>query len=615
MRDKTRELLYSIFTVVAYMVALALPFVAYFILEEHHFASNPVDLRLVPDSWSPTKPAIIEFTHDFNHAHSMALFISLPQKLDFSKSHRRATGQIGTEFGWISLSKSEKPDQKLLDNHPLNIVYSLQLAENNQFVPIAKLPHDLKQGGYTLEVTPTQALLDSLGPRGQAILRVAYQSCPLDFAYTAVNILGFAIIMAIFIAAGSFAERKRRRIIRYRSRKLYARLLNTAPQTSIAFLYAQYPKWSETFLRQDLTLLQQQNLNVKPISIFQGDCEPEAHWPKAEYLNATSNSNQNVATASTIRQLIFLPKQINLAISIWKHRKNIEKLRQQLTQARATHVHAEFADLPALLAKLAADKLGISYSVGIHAFDIHAAKYPPKWIFQKAAFITACNNAAADALVQTLPSVKDKIRRINHGIDLELWTYGEPHEPNPSHRIIFVGRLVPKKGVHLLLRALRLLLDRERQVSLTIVGTGPLELELKALAHRLNLAPHIAWMGRQAPEDVHRLLRNSTCFCAPAIVAPDGDQDGIPNTILEAMAAGIPVIATKAGSIQEAVNEKTGWVIDIPSPKDIAKTIDIFIDSKHDWNRRRQNARSLVEKNFNARKLAKDRAEIFRNQS
>lgn len=614
MRDKTRELLFLIFSIVAYAAALALPFVAYYLLKEHHFASDPVEVRLGPNSWSPTKPAVIDFSHDFNHAHSMALFISLPQKIDFGKSHRRANSQIGTEFGRLSLFRRNKPDQKLLDNHPLNIVYSLQLAENNQFVPIAKLPQDLKQGEYTLEVTPTQALLDSLGPRGQAILRVAYQSCPLCFAYTAVNLLGFVLIMVAFIAAGSFADRKRRRIIRYRSRKLYARMLNTAPQTSIAFLYAQYPKWSETFLRQDLILLQQQNLNVKPISIFQGDCEPEAHWPKAEYLTATKNST-NVTPAHTIRRLIFLPKQINLAISLWKHRKNIEKLCRQLTWIRATHIHAEFADLPALLAKLAADKLGISYSIGIHAFDIHAAKYPPKWIFPKAAFITACNDVAANALVKTLPSIEDKIRRINHGIDLEAWTYGEPHEPNPTHRLIFVGRLVPKKGVHLLLRALRLLLDRERQVSLTIVGAGPLEMELKALAHRLNLDPHIAWMGRQAPEDVRRLLRNSTCFCAPAIVAPDGDQDGIPNTILEAMAAGIPVIATKAGSIQEAVNEKTGWVIDIPSPKDIAKTIDIFIDSKHDWNRRRQNARSLVEKNFNARKLAKARAEIFRNQS
>ena len=303
-------------------------------------------------------------------------------------------------------------------------------------------------------------------------------------------------------------------------------------------------------------------------------------------------------------------------------------------------MHAEFADLPALLAAKAAKCLNISYSVGIHAFDIHCAKYPANLLFNSARFITACNQAAADALSTANPSLKSKIAVIHHGIDLQKWTFDDCLPPKPICKIAFVGRLVPKKGLDILIRALSYLKVSGIQFSLEVVGSGPLEDELKDLANQQQVVEFIHWHGVQPPEVVRSILRQSSCLCAPSVVAPNGDRDGIPNTVLEAMAVGLPVISTPVGGIAEALSNDKGWLIDLQSPIQIANTSITFattpsLANDKEWNdflsplqlantlttfastpfeerqRRIQNARQLIESDFDARKLAKQRANLF----
>jgi Glycosyltransferase len=407
---------------------------------------------------------------------------------------------------------------------------------------------------------------------------------------------------------------------------------------TIAFLYSSFPKWSETFLRQDLTLLLEQGLPIHAISLFSGDCEPQADWPKAEVLQKDVILSTAKSTAS--RRILPIPPSIRAWISLLKHRKLLDALCERLKQLGISHLHAEFADLPALLAYKAAKRLNISYSVGIHAFDVHCAKYPPSTLFGDARFITACNQAAADALIAANPSLKSKITVIHHGIDLQKWTFDDCQPSKPICKIAFVGRLVPKKGLDILIRALHYLKVSGIEFSLEIVGSGPLEDELKELANQQQVVEFIHWHGVQPPENVRAILRQSSCLCAPSVVAPNGDRDGIPNTVLEAMAVGLPVIATPVGGIAEALSNDKGWMIDLQSPIQIAGTTITFASAPalakdKDWinflsplqlantlttfastpleerQRRIQNARKLIESDFDARKLARNRAKLF----
>ena len=380
---------------------------------------------------------------------------------------------------------------------------------------------------------------------------------------------------------------------------------------TIAFLYSSFPKWSETFLRQDLALLLEQGLPIHAISLFSGDCEPQADWPKAEILHKTNIPSVTAQTASP-KRISFLPKQFHAWISLLKHRKLLDALCIRLKQLDIKHIHAEFADLPALLAAQAAKRLNISYSVGIHAFDVHCAKYPAATIFGNARFITACNQAAADALIAANPSLKSKIAIIHHGIDLQKWTFNDCQPPKPICKIAFIGRLVPKKGLDILIQALSYLKRGGMDFSLEVVGSGLLEEELKALASQQQVGEYIHWHGVQPPENVRFILRQSSCLCAPSVVAPNGDRDGIPNTVLEAMAVGLPVISTPVGGIAEALANDKGWMIDFLSPLQLANTLTTFANTSVEERQRRiQNARKLIENDFDARKLARNRAKLF----
>ncbi len=381
---------------------------------------------------------------------------------------------------------------------------------------------------------------------------------------------------------------------------------------TIAFLYSSFPKWSETFLRQDLTLLLEQGLPIHAISLFRGDCEPQADWPKAEVLKKEVIPSTTKAAAP--HRILPIPLSIRAWLSLLKHRKLLDALYNRLKQLEISHLHAEFADLPALLAAKAAKRLNISYSVGIHAFDVHCAKYPPNLLFNSARFITACNQAAADALIAANPSLKSKIAVIHHGIDLQKWTFDNCQPPKPICKIAFVGRLVPKKGLDILIQALPYLKVSGVEFSLEVVGSGPLEDELKDLANQRQVIEFIHWHGVQPPENVRSILRQSSCLCAPSVIAADGDRDGIPNTVLEAMSIGLPVITTQVGGLKEAMTDDRGWIIDFLSSLQLSNTLTTFAaTSPEERQRRIQNARQLIESDFDARKLAKQRANLFLN--
>ena len=175
-------------------------------------------------------------------------------------------------------------------------------------------------------------------------------------------------------------------------------------------------------------------------------------------------------------------------------------------------------------------------------------KYPFRTLFANASFITSCNLAAAKALYHKCPWLNIKMHLIHHGVDLSLWRFIQDFKQPKTIQLLFIGRLVPKKGLPILLQAIASLIHGSlTNIALTVVGEGPMENELKQLADTLDIAKSITWMGRLSQTKLPALLRNMSCLCVPSIVAKDGDQDGIPNVIIEAFAAGLPVIASQAG--------------------------------------------------------------------
>ncbi|MCK5801867.1 MAG: glycosyltransferase family 4 protein [Lentisphaeria bacterium] len=379
----------------------------------------------------------------------------------------------------------------------------------------------------------------------------------------------------------------------------------------ILYILGSYPRWSETFIRRDLTLLLEAGLPLVPVSLLSGDTERRDDWPEVECLTQESHPSA-VGGRSAMRWVArLLPRSIRTRLALRKHAALLQNVIRAANENDVVHIHAEFADLPGLLGAVAAERLDLPFSLGVHAKDVHEAKFSPDLIYGRAIFVMACNRSAAEAVRALCPSVASRVHLIHHGVDLNLFPFAEdPLEPNP-HRLLFVGRMVEKKGLDTLLKALAVLRVNRPGARLILVGDGPLRGELQCLADTLDLQNALDWRGVVTPEEVKDIMDQSDVLVMPSRVTREGDRDGIPNVVLEAMACGLPVVGTKAGSLDEALTPETGWPVSRDDSAELASAIECCLAGRNEADRRRRTAAALVTERFSAHERITQRVQLF----
>ena len=172
--------------------------------------------------------------------------------------------------------------------------------------------------------------------------------------------------------------------------------------------------------------------------------------------------------------------------------------------------------------------------------------------------------------------------------------------------VLFVGRLVEKKGCEYLLRAMASVQQTCPDDLLTVIGDGPFRGQLESQAKELGLA--CRFMGVQPPAIVREHLQRTRIFCAPSITAENGDSEGLGMVFAEAQAMGIPVVSTLHGGIPEVVaNGKTGLLVNERDHEALAAAITSLLGDTSLWNQFRHSARAHIEHSFD---LAKQTAEL-----
>lgn len=220
-------------------------------------------------------------------------------------------------------------------------------------------------------------------------------------------------------------------------------------------------------------------------------------------------------------------------------------------------------------------------------------------VFTLADQIQARSQSLADDLV-ALGCPAEKIRVQRTGIPLEEWTFvARTTPPDGAWRILQSCRFIAKKGLDLTLRAFADAKKELPNIQLVLAGDGPLKEQLQKQAEKLGIASSVTFTGFLSQDELRQQVYASHVFMHPSRTSKDGNREGIPNSMLEAMASGAPVMATKHGGIPEAVTDgESGLLVPEDDHEALAKALLSVLKDEKLATKLGQGARKAVEEKF-----------------
>lgn len=314
-----------------------------------------------------------------------------------------------------------------------------------------------------------------------------------------------------------------------------------------------------------------------------------------------------------------------------------------------THLHAHFANVATTVARLASRFVGVPYTFTAHARDIFHETVAAGTLARKlkaASAVITVSDFNARHLRAAYGTAARGVCRVYNGLDLSRFRYSPPahrvggpgmasHTPpplgtGPGHRgrssaslrglagpdcapaVIAVGRLIEKKGFAVLLDACALLVQRSLRFRCPVVGAGPLDAALRAQVARLGLQGVVELVGPRPQEDVIRLVQRAAVLAAPCVVGHDGDRDGLPTVLIEAMALGTPCISTNVTGIPEIVRDgETGVVVPERDAPALAGAIERLLGDAALREKLAAAGRRLIEQEFDIRTNAAQLRTVF----
>ncbi|MEI6160773.1 MAG: glycosyltransferase [Roseococcus sp.] len=328
--------------------------------------------------------------------------------------------------------------------------------------------------------------------------------------------------------------------------------------TTILYALAAFPVLSETFVSNEIRAMRAQGHRIVPVALapHDGPCQPDDEAFRAETL-ALGEEAMTPALLGSLRRpgaaMPFLRAQAGLPRrSLWLAGARLARIAQR---EGATHIHAHFAHSAAATAIVGARLAGVTCSFIGHGYDIYGtpADLAAKIAHADIAFAT-CHDMAAD--FRTLAPAA-RVETLFCGVDPGRF---RPSRERDHGRLLAIGRLAPQKGYRALLQAL-LAVPAERRPVVDVVGDGPLRAEILAERDALGLQGHVNLLGARPSGWIAEHGPIYRGFVAPYVITENGDRDTGPIVVKEAMAMGLPVVASALMGMKEMVAPETGRLV------------------------------------------------------
>ena len=362
----------------------------------------------------------------------------------------------------------------------------------------------------------------------------------------------------------------------------------------VAFILGEHPCPSETFIAREIDAVRRQGVDVCVFAL-RGRGEQGAAAVLSPAARLTSLLWLAARPRAFARGLACALGRPSPALRTLRKLPAAAALARGAVRCRAACIHAHFAGEPGTVARIAARIASLPYTLSIHARDIFVDNPALIHTIDEAQAVAACTRAAADrARSLARAGHEGKVHLVRHGLDAAAWRTDAPRGREPV--VLMVARLVEKKGAPVLLAAMKSLRDRGRtDLRCVILGDGPLRPRLEGLCRELRLEAAVRLQGWATQEAVRDWMGRAAVLAVPSVVAADGDRDGLPNVILEAAAAGLPIVASGVGGIGEFVShESTGLLVAPADPGALAGAIGRALDDERLRSRLVQEARRRV---------------------
>jgi glycosyltransferase involved in cell wall biosynthesis len=388
----------------------------------------------------------------------------------------------------------------------------------------------------------------------------------------------------------------------------------------IGYVVKVYPRYSETFIVNEILAHEDAGLSV---DVFSLRPSRDTHFQDAiarvrapvTYLGDSALKAEMFWSA--MRGVQHLPGfQAGLAAAEGAASDEVYAalvLARAISDRGIMHLHAHFATSPTSVARMAAAMAGVTYSFTAHAKDIfhesvNAAELERKLADAAAAVTVSDFNLAH--LTSAHNGATRRLRRIYNGLDLQRFAFHPPHTRAPL--VLAVGRLVEKKGFSTLVDACARLARRGLAFTCELIGGGELEGALRAQIARLGLERQVVLTGPKPQSAVMQAMARASVLALPCVVGADGNRDGLPTVLLEAMALGTPCVATDVTGIPEVVEHgRTGVIVAQHDASELAMAIERLIGDASLRVRLAEAARHRIEMQFDVRRTASDLRAMF----
>lgn len=398
---------------------------------------------------------------------------------------------------------------------------------------------------------------------------------------------------------------------------------------TVAYIMSRFPLLSETFILREMIALEKEGWTVELYPLIlekQSVVHEEAiSWLRRAHTSRWISENVIVANLRKmverprlyfslldqvilencsslrflLRALLIFPKSVYLA--------------ELMERDAVAHIHAHFATHSALVAWIIHGLTGISYSITVHAHDIFVDRSMLRMKIRSAAFVVCISEYNREFLVRQIGDwIKLKTHIIHCGVDPNRYKPSSRTTPNLVFEILSIGSLQPYKGMGYLIESCLILKEHGFSFRCRIVGEGEMRPVLHRMIHQLGLEQDVFLLGAKTQTEVAALLGGSHCYVQPSIIMDNGKMEGIPVALMEALACGLPVVASELSGIPELVHDgETGYLVPPANSATLATTLEHIYQHPKEAFHYGEAGRLLILKEYDIQKNVRHISALF----